>query len=204
VRRLVPLHWLLANGDAVPRQHVALVVTEPAGTIGAEHDVAAPARQLERQPVASTTPTVDRERQLTQLPGVAVRTVKDALPVEILQAGKVRHVVHDTRCQQQAPRGECAAIFRGHFEPGWLALHGADNLDRLVPDGVVPAELFVRQPPQFGRRRAVPRDEAVKGVAEAVAAAVLVEEEHATARPRENECRAQSRGSRADNDDVRI
>ena len=74
---------------------VAPVVVDLRRAIGAEHEVAAPGGQLERQAEAALAAAVDRERPIAHFPAVAVRAVEDAAAVQLGEAGDRRQVVDD-------------------------------------------------------------------------------------------------------------
>ncbi len=154
----------------------SLLGGQVARAVGAQQNVAAPARQLERQSVPALPAAVARrERFPAQLPAVAVRAMKHTLSIEVPESGNVRDVVHDTGRQEQATAGERATVGSEHVESASVHSRGTDDFDHLVPDVLEARQFLASQPPELQRRRAFARDETVQHLREAVPPAVLVE-----------------------------
>src|SRR5436190_3064514 len=76
---------LLTNPDPVPLQSRELFRWNLRRPIGAQHEIAAPAGEFERQPEPARAAPVNRQRLIAHFPAVAVRTVKNALAVQLLE-----------------------------------------------------------------------------------------------------------------------
>src|SRR6185369_6847736 len=90
-------HALLAQSDAEPLELCAVFVGEPAGTVGAQHDVPAPQQQLDSNSAArAVAAAVGRERLIAHFPAFAVRAVVDGFAVQLFGSGNIRQVVDET------------------------------------------------------------------------------------------------------------
>src|SRR5436190_21899342 len=78
---------LLAHPDSVAIEARKRVRLDPGRAVGAEHEVAAPPGELQRQSRAAGAAAVDRQRLVAHFPAVAVGAVEHARAVELAKAG---------------------------------------------------------------------------------------------------------------------
>ena len=91
----------LPHGDAMARQPLETLRVDLRRAVGAQHEIAAPGGELERQADAAVAAAVDRQRLIAHLPSVAVRTVEDAAAVQLAEAGNVGQVVDDAGGEEE-------------------------------------------------------------------------------------------------------
>src|SRR5207248_11342831 len=95
-RRLLPLETddaVFAECDAVAPQTRGALGVDFGRPVGAEHEIATPAGELQRKPEPARAAPVDRERPIAHLPRVAVRAMKYAPSVQLMKAGNLRQIV---------------------------------------------------------------------------------------------------------------
>ena len=106
-------------------------------TVGAQHEVAAPGGQLERQSETARARAVDGDRLVAHLPAVAVRTVKHAAAVELAEARRSRAGCRTRRWRSAACATRTSRRRERHRERGRRLARGAATLDIAQLDGVV-------------------------------------------------------------------
>src|SRR5687767_10002196 len=125
--------------------------------------------------------------------------MEDAAPIEILDAGDVRHAVDDAGGDEKRARLRLLAVER-HREAVRVTSDLVDlALTRLH---AVARDLLTSEPPQLRGQDAISRDEGVHPVRRGVAVLAGVTEKDPAAAPAENERRAEPRGPSADDDRV--
>src|SRR5579883_736378 len=192
---------LLAEGDLMTGQPIAVVRVEPGGAVGAEHEVLAPAGQFEGQLEAGMASAMDGDRSVAPLPAVAVRAVVDAPAVERLNPGDSGDLVDDPGGHQQDAGREPGAVLELDLE-ALLKTPGRDDLGLPQFDGWVSPELLAPDSQQLGGFDAVAGEEAVQAVRGGVARAAVVEDDHPAAAPPEEERGVQAGRAGAHDDDV--
>src|SRR5262249_34986279 len=152
---------IFADADAVAAYPRDTLGVDLRRTIGAQHEIAAPPRQLERKSKAAGAAAVDRERLVAHFPAVAVRAVEDTEPVELPEAGKVGDVVDDAGRDQELARLVLRSVGERDVKACVAAASGVGDSDVADLHGVVLPKLFARNPENLARRNAVAREIAV-------------------------------------------
>ena len=94
---LEPNEPFLADRDAVAGQPLQPLAVDTGRAVGAQHQIAAPAGQLQRQAESAHSAAVDGQRPVAHFPAVAVGAVEDAHAVQVAEAGNVGQIVGDPR-----------------------------------------------------------------------------------------------------------
>ena len=117
---------IVTDANAVAIESRAIVRAELGRAVGAEHQVAAPGGQLERETEPTVAAAVDRQRLVAQLPSVAVRTMEHAAAVQLAEPGTLGEVVDHSGGNQELARVVLSTVLERDVE-GPVAAFGRDH-----------------------------------------------------------------------------
>jgi hypothetical protein len=194
---------LLEYAHSVSCEAFARVVAQRGGPVRAEHDVTAPAEQLERElTTVSVVATVDSDGLIPPLPPVTVRTAVDARPIKLTHPGYRRQSIHHAGGQDQLSTARALAVCSDYLEASLRPARRVDHARTHDPEVGICAELIARDREQFSGWHPVAREEVVHAAGDRVARLAFVEHRHAPARASEYQGRTEPRGASAHDDHV--
>ena len=132
-------------------------------------------------------------RLVTVLPPIAERALEDAFAPVAVHAGDVRQDIPDTSCEDHGARIEPVATGQRPPETAQSSPDMATAAVRPHGHGLIWSQLLVADAAKLGRRRSVPREEAVGRIRRRVSTLAGIEQDHVTPAATEQERRARGR-----------
>src|SRR5207342_3319274 len=109
-RALQALDAILENWNSVASQVSPVRCREPCCTIGTQDNVVAPCCHGSRHLEAAATLAIHCDGRVAHLPSIAVGTLKDARPEELLDAVEPGQVIENARRYQQFAAADTATL----------------------------------------------------------------------------------------------
>lgn len=162
--------------------------------VGAQDNVAAPQRDLQREPAALVVASaVDRQRLVANFPAIAIRAMENTDAVKLLEARYLwKRVDHPGR-EKELPREEALAFAGLHRKDFFLANRvGNARFDHCY--GMVGRKLRSADAAKLGRRNPVAREKSMKRTRSRIARFAVVEEQYRPAASAQNQGSIEARG----------